>query len=192
MDTIQKYKAELSPEEFDQLAYDIEYKITTLKEYEAKRRAEQIAKEQSKQPTLPTGSTTDPLTGDNSTRALGTGVDSKEIVIKHEDESEDVPKDVPEDEPKEHKPFKPLLTDRYVNYHATKGLRKVIALQKGKKVIEDKIQSVGAGDTKDLNEKRSALIDEIHMNIFEFGYLMYFGKKYDHETMKNFDEMATL
>ena len=187
---IQKFKAELSTEEFDQLAYEIENRITTLKEFEAKRRAEQKAIEMSIQPPIPTGNTTDLLTGDSSTMALGTSVDSKGIVTmtEHEDEHEDESKD----EPKEHKPFKPILTERYVNDHATRGLRKVIALQMGKKVIEDKIQSVGTGDTKELNEKRSALIDEIHMNIFEFGYLMYFGKKYDHDTMKNFDEMARL
>jgi hypothetical protein len=148
MDTILKYKDKISPEEFDQLAYDIEHKITTLKQFEAKLRAEKKFKEQ-------------PLIGDDN-------------------------------KPKDKKPFIPALTEKSLSNLIEKATRKVIELQKEKKVIEEDIQNLGAGDTKELKEKRSSLIYDIHSYTFEFGYQLIFKTKYKKNTMKDFNEMAIL
>jgi len=92
----------------------------------------------------------------------------------------------------DNQPLKPILTESYVKDKTTKALMKLIDLQTKKKVIEEKIKNLGAGDTTELRGERSGLIHDIHMLTFEFGFLLLFGKPYDHETMKNFDEMAIL
>ncbi len=98
---------------------------------------------------------------------------------------------VPTAKPDNTKPLKPVLTEKYVNDKVTEGLPKLIALQTDKRVIEEKIQNLGAGDTTVLNGERSSKLYDIYRMCFELGYLLYFGKKYD-DTMSNFDEMATL
>ena len=92
----------------------------------------------------------------------------------------------------DNQPLKPILTESYVKDKTTKALMKLIDLQTKKKVIEEKIKNLGAGDTTELRGERSGLIHDIHMLTFEFGFLLLFGKPYDHETMKNFDELAIL